>query len=90
MKTCYKAVNELAAWKELEAHHKRARGLHLPELSANAPCRGERMPTEAVGIFLDYSKNRITDETLKLLLRLAEEIGLRERILALIIHGEPT
>jgi len=87
MKTRVEAVNQLPAWKELEAHHKKARGLHLRELFADDPARGERMTAEAVGIFLDYSKNRITDETLKLLLRLAEESGLRARIDAM-FRGE--
>ena len=80
MKTRVKKVNELAAWKDLASHHKKVRGLHLRELFADDPGRGERMTAEAVGLFLDYSKNRITDKTLKRLLRLAEEIGLRERI----------
>ncbi len=54
--------------------------MHLRNLFADDPKRGERMTAEAVGLFLDYSKNRITDETLKLLLRLAKESGLRARI----------
>src|SRR5215472_15598733 len=68
------------AWKALEAHHRKARELHLRNLFADDPERGERLTAEAVGIFLDYSKNRITDETLKLLMQLAEECGLRTRI----------
>ena len=52
------------AWKALEAHHKKVRELHLRNLFEDDPKRGERMTAEAVGIFLDYSKNRITDETL--------------------------
>jgi glucose-6-phosphate isomerase len=68
------------AWKALEAHHKQIRDLHLRALFAADPKRGERMTAEAVGLYLDYSKNRITDETLTLLLRLAEESGLRQRI----------
>jgi glucose-6-phosphate isomerase len=68
------------AWKVLEAHYRKVRELHLRNLFADDPKRGERMTAEAVGIFLDYSKNRITDETLKLLLQLAEECGLRTRI----------
>jgi len=67
-------------WEALEAHHKEIRELHLRNLFADDPKRGERMTAEAVGIFLDYSKNRITDETLELLLQLAEECGLRGRI----------
>jgi glucose-6-phosphate isomerase len=68
------------AWKALAAHHQQARGLHLRQLFADDPTRGERMTVEAVGLFLDYSKHRITDETLRLLLQLAEESGLRARI----------
>jgi len=68
------------AWKALEAHYKQIRDLHLRALFAGDPKRGERLTAEAVGLYLDYSKNRITDETLTLLLRLAEECGLRARI----------
>ena len=75
------------AWKALEAHHQKVEELHLRKLFADDPQRGERMTAEAVGIFLDYSKNRITDETLKLLLQLAEESGLRARIDAM-FRGE--
>jgi glucose-6-phosphate isomerase len=75
------------AWKTLEAHHQQVWGLHLRKLFADDPRRGERMTAEAVGIFLDYSKNRITDETLKLLLQLAQESGLRARIDAM-FRGE--
>ncbi len=59
---------------------KNIREFHLRKLFADDPKRGERMTAEALGLYLDYSKNRITDETLKLLLQLAEESGLRERI----------
>src|SRR5438034_4082811 len=68
------------AWKALEAHVGEIRGLHLRKLFADDSKRGERMTAEAVGVYLDYSKHRITDETLTLLLRLAGESGLRERI----------
>ena len=68
------------AGKALELHHENIRELHLRQLFADDPKRGERMTAEAVGLYLDYSKNLITDETLKLLLQLAEESGLRERI----------
>src|SRR5262249_11917193 len=71
------------AWKALEAHARQVRGLQLRRLFADDPKRGQRLTAEAVGIYLDYSKNRVTDETLQLLLRLAEECGLRERIDAL-------
>src|SRR5262249_41632320 len=71
---------ERQAWKALQEHYKKIRELHLRKLFADDPKRGERMSAEAVGLFLDYSKNRITDETVKLLLQLAEESRLRERI----------
>ena len=75
------------AWKALAAHYKQARAWHLRDLFAKDPKRGERLTAEAVGIYLDYSKNRITGETLALLLQLAEESGLRERIDAM-LRGE--
>src|SRR5467141_534866 len=75
------------AWKALEAHYGKVRGLHLRKLFADDAKRGERMTAEAAGIYLDYSKNRITDETMPLLLRLAEESGLQERIDAM-FRGE--
>ena len=75
------------AWKALESHYKQVSKLHLRELFAEDPKRGERMAVEAVGLYLDYSKNRITDETLELLLRLAEEAGLWARIDAM-FRGE--
>ena len=71
---------ERQAWKALQGRYKKVRELHLRELFADDPERGERMTAEAAGLYLDYSKNRITDETLKLLVQLAEESGLRERI----------
>ena len=73
-------LTERASWKALAAHYPKLRELHLRKLFADDPTRGERMTVEAVGLYLDYSKNRITDETLKLLLGLAEESGLRSRI----------
>ena len=69
-----------AAWKALDAHYPKIRELHLRKLFADDATRGERMAVEAVGIYFDYSKHRITDETLTLLLQLAEESGLRARI----------
>ncbi len=75
------------AWTALQSHHKKVQELHLRNLFADDAKRGERMTTEAVGLFLDYSKNRITDETIKLLLELAEESGLRSRIVAM-FRGE--
>ncbi|PYR01909.1 MAG: glucose-6-phosphate isomerase, partial [Acidobacteria bacterium] len=71
------------AWKALEAHHEKIRGLHLRTLFADDATRGERLTAEAVGIYLDYSKNRVTEETVALLCRLAEESGLRGRISAM-------
>jgi glucose-6-phosphate isomerase len=68
------------AWAALRDHHAQIAGRHLRDLFAADPERGTRMAVEAEGIYLDYSKNRITDETLGLLLRLAAESGLRERI----------
>src|SRR5260370_28686118 len=68
------------AWKALESHYKKVRKLHLRKLFADDPTRGERLTASAVGIELDYSKNRITDETLELLFQLAKDAQLRERI----------
>jgi len=69
-----------AAWKALTDHYQKVRELHLRTLFAEDPRRGERFTAEAVGLYLDYSKHRITEETLRLLLQLAEESGLRTRI----------
>src|SRR5580700_885678 len=75
------------AWTALASHYKKVSKLHLLQLFAGDPKRGERLAVEAVGLYLDYSKNRVTDETLRLLLRLAEESGLRARIDAM-FRGE--
>ncbi|MGH7845174.1 MAG: glucose-6-phosphate isomerase [Candidatus Binatia bacterium] len=80
-------LRERQAWNALAAHHQSVRELHLRKLFADDSRRGERMTAEAVGLYLDYSKNLITDETLKLLLQLADESGLRERIDAM-FRGE--
>jgi len=80
-------VTQRAAWKALEAHYPKVRDLHLRSLFAEDPLRGERLAAEAIGIYLDYSKNRITDETVEILLQLAEESGLRSRINAM-FRGE--
>src|SRR5262245_27821062 len=69
-----------SAWQALEAHHGAMQSRHLRDLFGRDPSRGERMTAEAAGVFLDYSKNRIDDETLALLLDLAEQSGLRARI----------
>jgi glucose-6-phosphate isomerase len=76
-------LTQRAAWKALQAHHTKIKELHLRQLFADDPKRGERLTAEAAGLFLDYSKNRITDETLKLLIQLAEESGLRGRMEAM-------
>jgi glucose-6-phosphate isomerase len=87
MTTGMAPLTERPAWKALEAHYQKVRGLHLRKLFGDDPNRGERMTAEAVGLYLDYSKNRITDETFKLLVQLAEESGLRARIDAM-FRGE--
>jgi glucose-6-phosphate isomerase len=80
-------LRERPAWKALEAHFRKVEKQHLRQLFADDPKRGERFTTEAVGIYFDYSKNRITDETLRLLVQLAEESGLRGHIDAM-FRGE--
>ncbi len=75
------------AWKALQAHYKSMQAAHLRTMFADDPQRGSRMSVEAIGLFLDYSKNRITDETIRLLVQLAEESGLREGIEAM-FRGE--
>lgn len=75
------------AWHALESHHKQIRQLHLRDFFAKDPQRGERMVAEGAGVYLDYSKNRITAQTLKLLVDLAEESGLHARIDAM-FRGE--
>src|SRR5882672_10627291 len=80
------AVNR-PAWKALASHHATVSKLHLRQLFADDPGRAQRMAIEALGLYLDYSKNRVTDETVKLLVRLAEESGLRARIDAM-FRGE--
>ena len=83
MKAIIKPLTQRPAWKALTSHHKKIKGQHLRKLFAADPKRGERMTIEAAGLFLDYSKNRITNETLKLLLKLAAESGLKPRIKAM-------
>src|SRR6266404_2199505 len=80
MKATTKPLTQRKAWKALAAHHKKLQKLHLRQLFAEDPKRGERLTAEAAGLFLDYSKNRITDETLKLLFGLARESSLRAAI----------
>ena len=67
------------AWQALQAHHQQIKGVHLRDLFAQDPKRGERLTAEGAGLFLDYSKNRVTDETLRLLVALAEDAGLAAR-----------
>ncbi len=69
---------ERAAWKALKQHHQKVATTTIKDLFANDPQRGERLTADACGIFLDYSKNRVTDETLKLLVQLATESGVAE------------
>ncbi|MBV9206780.1 MAG: glucose-6-phosphate isomerase, partial [Actinobacteria bacterium] len=70
---------ERKSWQALRRHHEEVSGRHLRELFAADPGRGERMCAEAVGLYLDYSKNRVTDETMGLLVALAEESGVPEK-----------
>jgi glucose-6-phosphate isomerase len=81
------ALSQQQAWKDLAAHYEKIRGIHLRKLFADDSRRGEHMTAAAAGLFLDYSKNRITEETLKLLLRLADQSGLRNAIDAM-FRGE--
>lgn len=74
------SLTERPAWKALEQHYQAIQNLHMRQLFADDPQRGERFTAEAAGIYLDYSKNRITDETCRLLVQLAEECDLRKRI----------
>jgi len=74
------SLTESSAWKALQAHYGQVGSLHLRDLFAADPARGERLTVEAAGLFFDYSKNRITDETVKLLIALARESGLQSRI----------
>jgi glucose-6-phosphate isomerase len=85
MTTSIPQLTKLPAWQALEAHYPKVRELHLRKLFADDPERGERMTAEAVGIYFDYSKHRITGETLRLLLQVTEESGLRARIDAMFL-----
>jgi glucose-6-phosphate isomerase len=80
-------LRDRPAWNALGRHYEDVRRIHLRELFARDEERGERLVAEGAGLFLDYSKNRITDETVKLLLQLAEESGLKERTEAM-FRGE--
>ena len=83
MRQVHQHLRRRRAWRALAAHQKKIRGLHLRQLFAADPKRGQRMTAEAVGLFLDYSKNRVTNETVNLLLKLADETSLRARIKAM-------
>ncbi len=76
-------LRERTAWKALEDHYAEISDLHLRDLFAQDPARGERLTAEGAGLYLDYSKNRVTDETIRLLLELARESGLAERTAAM-------
>ncbi len=80
MSTTIDSLTQRTAWKALTNHFEEVRDIHLRQLFADDANRGARLTAEGVGLFLDYSKNRVTDETLTLLVQLAEESGLRERI----------
>src|SRR5262249_16778303 len=87
MKHTTQPLTERKAWKALASHYEQVRELHLRDLFKEDPGRGERLTVEDVGLYLDYSKNRVTDDTLNLLGQLAEESGLRQRIDAM-FNGE--
>lgn len=87
MTTTITPLTKRAAWLALENHHQKIQAMHLRKLFADDPKRGERLKAEAAGIYFDYSKHRITDETLKLLLQLAEESGVKARLEAM-FRGE--
>jgi glucose-6-phosphate isomerase len=78
-----KSLTQLPAWKRLKAHYEKVKTLHLRKLFGADPKRGTRLTIEAAGLFLDYSKNRVTDQTLKLLFQLAKQSGLPERMEAM-------
>jgi glucose-6-phosphate isomerase len=80
-------LTRMPAWHALEEHYRRIRDVHLRQLFAQDTRRGERFTAEASGIYLDYSKNRVTEETMQLLLKLARDCGLRQRINAM-FNGE--
>jgi glucose-6-phosphate isomerase len=80
MTTTIKPLTKRPAWKALATHHKQIQKLHLRKLFADDAKRGEKLTASAAGLFLDYSKNRVTEKTLKLLLQLADESGLRAKI----------
>src|SRR5438270_32140 len=82
------ALRDRPAWKQLDDHARSLSGRHLRDLFTADPDRGTRLTASAAGLYLDYSKNKVTDETLALLIRLATECGLRGRIDAM-FRGDP-
>src|SRR6478672_792122 len=87
MATHQTPLTQRPAWQALATHYEQIKDVHLRALFAADPQRGERLAFEAAGLYFDYSKNRITDETMRLLVQLAEECGLREKIAAM-LSGE--
>src|SRR5205823_3124369 len=86
-RTMASGLTQLPAWQALRRHHEAIKDRHLRDLFVEDRRRGERLAIEAVGLYLDYSKHRVTDETLELLVQLAEQADLRGRIDAM-FHGE--
>src|SRR5690349_2436220 len=76
-------VTELPAWRALEAHYAQIRDVHMRQLFADDPSRAEHFSSDALGLYFDYSKHRVTRETVQLLVQLAEQCGLRERTAAM-------
>jgi glucose-6-phosphate isomerase len=87
MNSITQSLTKRPAWKALQAHYQQVQHIQLRQLFADDSKRGERFVIDASGIYLDYSKNRVTDETMQLLIRLADECGLRDRINAM-FNGE--
>ncbi len=81
------SLTQRPAWRALEAHYQKIKDIHLRQFFADDAKRGERLVVEDVGLYFDYSKNRVNDETMRLLVALAEECGLRARIEAM-FRGE--
>ena len=85
--TAIKPLTKRKAWNALKAHYKKIEPVHLRDLFQKDSSRGEKLNLDAIGVYLDYSKNRITEQTVRLLVELAKESGLRERIDAM-FRGE--
>ena len=82
-----KPLKETPAWRALQAHYEKIKNTHLRQLFADDPKRGEHLTAEGAGLYLDFSKNRITDETVRLLVQLATERGVTDRLDAM-FQGE--